>query len=354
MVHKRLIAACAVAAIGTVAAIALGAHGWVALALFFAGLAALSANLLRLVEMGRTRLLNTGAALAHIGFALMFLGIVGSSFWGVGEEVQLPQGRTVEAVGRGLTYLGHVDGSEPEDRWRIRIQQPGREPVTAEVAMYRTGSARDSQILHKPAILRGLTRDLYIAPAGLETAGGHRELELFKGRPVRVGDTEVTFLRFETRGMGREGGMMVWAHVAIARGAARETLRLPYAMVDGSARSEPVRPTIDAGVSSLQLQRMAVDQAMIHVHVDLSAGDAVPVFHATISTKPLIGLLWAGTILLGLGCSVAWARRWVDHRAFCRASAEAEQASPKQRPRVRNKKKPRGRPTPRPAHARQA
>jgi hypothetical protein len=34
-----------------------------------------------------------------------------------------------------------------------------------------------------------------------------------------------------------------------------------------------------------------------------------------VSSKPLIGLLWTGTILLSLGCCVAVARHVVDERA---------------------------------------
>ena len=62
-------------------------------------------------------------------------------------------------MGATYTFVGHVDGSEPHDRWRIRIQEPGGEPLDADVAMYRTGSARDSEVMHKPAIVRRLAAD---------------------------------------------------------------------------------------------------------------------------------------------------------------------------------------------------
>ena len=65
--------------------------------------------------MARVRLLATGAAVAHMGFALMFAGIIGSSVWGESERLRLPLGEPVDAVGATFVYEGHIDGSEPED-----------------------------------------------------------------------------------------------------------------------------------------------------------------------------------------------------------------------------------------------
>jgi cytochrome c-type biogenesis protein CcmF len=350
ILRNKLVPSIAVAAVGTIVAAMVGAAGWLALTAFFVSLAALTANIIRFVEVGRARLLNTGAAVAHIGFALMLVGIVGSSFWGAGAEAGLPQGQPVDVLGKTYTFVGHVDGSEPKDRWRILIEEPGREPRMADVGMFRTGSARDSQVMHKPAIVRGLTGDLYIAPSGLEKQGGHYDVTLDKGQPTRFGDALLTFLQFETQHMGEQGGMVVWAHVAVEKGEASETLRLPYAMTDDGYESPPVHPTIDAGITSLQLQRMAVDQGKIFIHADTPVENAAQLLTVSISTKPMIGLLWAGTILLGIGCSVAWARRLVDERAMARALAgtKADERPPKKR------KKAKGGRAPRPAHARHA
>ena len=115
MLRNKLVPAIAVAAVGTIVAAMLGAVGWLALTMFFVSLAALAANIIRFVEVGRARLLNTGAAVAHIGFALMLVGIVGSSFWGTGAEAGLPQGQPVDVLGKTYTFVGHVDGSEPKE-----------------------------------------------------------------------------------------------------------------------------------------------------------------------------------------------------------------------------------------------
>jgi cytochrome c-type biogenesis protein CcmF len=348
MVSVRLLTGVSLAVLGTVVAVALGARGFVALALLFVSLAALAANVLRLVEVGRVRLLNSGAALAHIGFALMFVGIIGSSFWGRGQEARLPQGQQVEVLGRTLTFVGHVDGSGPQDRWRIQIAEPGRAPFTADVAMYRTQDSPDSDIMHKPAIVRSWGGDLYVAPGGIQAGGGHEDLTLVKGQESPLGDAALTFLEFKTEGMG-DRGMVVWAHVLLRYGNDSETLALPYKFANGQRESLPVRPTLDAGIATLALEGMSVEQGTILVHADTADGRSAPVLSVDVSTKPMIGLLWAGTLLLGVGCSVAWTRRRADERLMARATATTASTPP---PRADKGKKGRRAAAPRPVHAR--
>jgi cytochrome c-type biogenesis protein CcmF len=349
IVSTKLVISTAIAAVATTVAMMLGARGGIALILLFVSLAALVANLMRLVEVGRVRMLNTGAALAHLGFALMFLGIVGSSFWGMKQEALLPQGQPVEVMGSSYMFLGHVDGSEPKDRWAIQVQPDGGQPYTVEVGMFRTSSRQDAQIMHQPAIKRGLAGDLYIAPGGIETPGGHHDIVLIQGEPTQFGDVTLTFLQFDTHSMDQSDGISVYAQVEVDNGTVKEVLRLPFGMVSGQYQADPIRPTIQAGITSLQLQKLSVEQKQILVHADTPSDQVAQIMGVEISTKPLMGLLWVGTLLLGVGCTVAWVRRLVDERAMARALADAP--APPQTGSEPRKKAGR-RSAPRPAHAR--
>jgi cytochrome c-type biogenesis protein CcmF len=352
VLRGRLAFAAVFAATATALAYGLGARGGAALLLFCVAMAALGANALRLVEVGRTRLLNGGAALAHIGFALMFAGIVGSSFWGQGAKVDLPQGEPVEVLGRTLTFVGHVDGSEPQDRWRIEIAEPGREPYDADVAMYRTSERRDAEVMHKPAIVRRLAGDLYIAPGGLRAGGETVEFTLTKGRPTPLGNATVTFEAFRTEGMGGRG-MVVWADVTIEAGGRRQQAGLPYKFIDGKRESLPVAVEMSgAGVSTLTLVGMSVEQGTILIQAAPEAAAHAAVLAVDVSTKPMIGLLWGGTVLLGVGCGVAWWRRVADARLIARARAEAERRAPAAGKAGSRPGRARKQSRPRPAHAR--
>jgi cytochrome c-type biogenesis protein CcmF len=349
IVSTRVVISASFAAVGTTVAMMLGARGGIALILLFVSLTALVSNLMRLVEVGRVRMLNTGAALAHVGFALMFLGIIGSSFWGIKQEARLPQGQPVEVMGRSYTFLGHVDGSEPKDRWAIQVQPEGGRPYTVEVGMFRTSSRQDAQIMHQPAIKRGLAGDLYIAPGGIEEAGGHHDVVLTQGEATPFGDVTLTFLQFDTHSMDQSEGISVYAQVEIDNGSQKEILRLPFGMVSGQYQADPIRPTIQAGITTLQLQKLSVEQKQILVHADTPTDQVAQILGVEISTKPLMNLLWFGTLLLGVGCTVAWARRVVDERAMARALAGS--SAPPQSGSKTEKKAGR-RSAQRPAHAR--
>ena len=352
VVSTRVVISTAIAAVITTVAMMLGAHGGIALILLFVSLAALVSNSMRLIEVGRVRMLNSGAALAHMGFALMFLGIIGSSFWGMKQDARLPQGQPVEVMGSTYTFLGHVDGSEPKDRWRIQVQPEGGQPYAVEVGMFRTSSRQDAQIMHQPAVKRGFAGDLYIAPGGIETVGGHHDVVLTQGEPMPFGDVTLTFLQFDTHSMDQSEGISVYAQVEIDNGSQKEVLRLPFGMVSGQYEAAPIRPTIQAGITTLQLQKLSVEQKQILVHADTPTDNVAQILGVEISTKPLIGLLWFGTILLGVGCTVAWSRRLVDERALARVMAESPLPT-KPTPKANRKKKKADRSSPpRPAHAR--
>jgi cytochrome c-type biogenesis protein CcmF len=205
----RTAGAFAVGALSVVLVLAGGARGPGVLLLFFVGAAALAANAVRFLELAQARLLNTGAAIAHIGFAMMILGIVASSAWGTRQKAELPLGQPVPVLGNQLSFLGHVPGSEPKNRFKIGVRSAKGGESVSEFTIYSTGRDANGQesSYRKPAIVRRLSGDLYLSPLAIE----------------RHGNT-------------------------------------PVLMVDAT-------------------------------------------------TKPLVGVLWAGTILLGVGCGVAAARR---------------------------------------------
>jgi hypothetical protein len=183
----------------------------------------------------------------------------------------------------------------------------------AEVAMFRIAGGRQDSYMHRPAILRGLLGDFYIAPQGMETGGGVRTLDLAKDQPVALGGASLTFRHFQTEGMASGVGMTVWAHLLVSRGDQEETLALPYVVNQQGAAGERRTSDLLPGME-LELHAMSVEQHMIRILIDEGEADPTQTLFVEVSTKPLIGLLWAGTILLGLGCAVALLRRCRDSR----------------------------------------
>ncbi|HEX5041628.1 MAG TPA: cytochrome c biogenesis protein CcsA [Candidatus Polarisedimenticolaceae bacterium] len=322
--RKPVVTAFGLAAGGTLVAWFLGGRGGAALLLFFAGLAALAANLFKLGRTARRLPWAMGAPLAHVGFACMFLGIVGSSAWGNGREVRLPLGQKVEVFGVSYVFHGHVDGTEPKDAWRVDVDGTPR-----TFLMYpQTDGDGHQSLFRRTVIDRQWTRDLYLVPHGIDTPAGDGVLELPKGRAASLGGTTLTFLGFET-GNG-EHGMTVQARVALRRGEAEETLQLPMEVTESGLQAAAVPSRVLPG-AQLTLQRMSVEQGTVFVAVAGVGGSAAPVLVTEISTKPLIGILWLGTILLTLGCAVAAVRGFreaAQGRAHGADTAEPARAAP--------------------------
>ncbi len=314
---RRLLGPAAVALAATAGAAGLGAQGAGYLALFAMAAFALATSTVRFAHLARHRLLNTGAPLAHAGFALMFLGVVASAAWTRTAEVGLPQGQPVEVLGRTLTYQGHVAGSEPEHRWRVAVGHQGAQRLR-EVTLHRSlEPGQEEAIMRKPGIYREVLQDVYVIPTAVQPGRtpGH-VLDLAKGEPVDLHGASLTFVKFDMAAASDDHGMTVRAVVEVDADGKQERVSLPFGMVGGRLAGSPVEVGILPG-TALTIQAMAVEQGIVQVLAQ-EEGEGTPTpptLMIQASTKPLMQVMWLGTFLLGLGCVVALARRLVDARA---------------------------------------
>ncbi len=330
---RRLAIPFLVAAGATAGALALGYPLTLVLALFFFAVMALVTSSVRLVHVGRNNMMHIGAPLAHIGFALMFVGIVGSGSWAHDETISLPLGQPTDVHGTTLTYMGHVAGSEPQHRWRLAIGDAETGVTEREATLYKVEEpGQDASFMRKPVILRWPLEDLYLVATGIEQGqGSHHDLEMFKGQPVMLHETQLLFKRF-AMDQGDEGhAMTVQAEVDVTTEEGIATIMLPFVVQDnGEFGGTPV-PLPGVPGSTLAIERMSVDQGLLLVRAQ--EGEAVPTPQTMImvaGSKPLISIMWLGTLLLGAGCMVAAVRRIREARALPVAEDEVP-AKPRRR-----------------------
>jgi cytochrome c-type biogenesis protein CcmF len=320
---KPLAASIVLAVVATVVAWLMGGSGVQFLLLFLTSAFALFSNMIRFVIVARMRLLNTGAAIAHLGLALMLVGIVASSAWDMEKELNLPLGHPVQAMDRTFTYRGHVDGSEPKDLWRVAVLTPGKGEVTGLARMYRFKSGGEYQVMRNPAILRSLARDLYIAPLALETGSTTEPITLTKGSPVPFKGGHLEFMEFRMATNpdgGHAGAMQVDGIVRLTDGEG-ETTELVLSTEYGGGEPNPTVVELKTWPgTTLAMDRISVDTGSIQVLVQ--SGGGAETLIVSVTHKPLMNLLWTGTILLLVGCTVAAIRRYVD-----KSAGEQEQAT---------------------------
>jgi cytochrome c biogenesis factor len=107
--------------------------------------------------------------------------------------------------------------------------------------------------------------------------------------------------------------MKVDAIVLLTHGEDQTELTLTMKYVDGKMEANAIKLPIHGGENSIAMSRMMVDQQMIEIMTE--SGSGVETLVVEVSHKPLMNLLWAGTILLLIGCTVAAIRRYIDKRA---------------------------------------
>ena len=145
----------------TLVVVVRGVRDFMPAGVIFAAAFALAANALVAARGFRVGWRHGAAALGHMGVAVLLIGIVVSSGYGVAAQVQLPQGEERQALGYSLTYQGRV--KEPDGKDHVRIAVNSREGrFEASPALY--WSEFNQGYMKKPHVERYLTHDVYISP----------------------------------------------------------------------------------------------------------------------------------------------------------------------------------------------
>jgi cytochrome c-type biogenesis protein CcmF len=122
-----------------------------------------------LISTGRRRY---GGYIVHLSVVLIAVGIVGSSFYQVEQQVILERGESVTVKGYELVYEGAELGATREKQRSaatVAVYRQGRllDRLTPEINFYWNTQQRFSEV----GIRYGLTEDFYVALAGLEEGG---------------------------------------------------------------------------------------------------------------------------------------------------------------------------------------
>jgi cytochrome c-type biogenesis protein CcmF len=321
---RRALRALAIAMAGTGGLFLAGVQDLPILALGASSIFALAVNVERLVTIARVNPSGTGGAIAHIGLALLFLGIIGSGRYGQKTTASLPLGQPKEIFGRMVTYTG----SQPfEDGKKFRFKvsvQTGGSAFTLAPVMYQ--STYNNSVMREPDYSSSLTGDFYIEPVALEAKHVHGDQDiqqLSKGAAVEIDGKKVTFVRFEMNQHGNESmisgdGFTVHAIVEVQSGKNVETLTVPTLFrQDQSPQPTPV--TNRDGSLELQFLGMNIDTETKLSSVQMSIHNPRAEAHTSeqevlvveASVKPFMNIVWVAAILVlgGLALSLSDTRK---------------------------------------------
>ncbi len=296
------------------AALLLGLRNPLAVVYLLAAVMGLVANGWATVDWVRAgRWTAAGGSVAHIGVAVMLVGFMTTGWLGREQRVELQQGRPAEVLGRTLTFRG-VDKPSPAARDAMVVDVTDVRGATSELRPRMWVNPKSRQLVANPDIRSRLTTDLYLAPVEYQPPGGAvpgLELTLTRSQPATFRDWTLTFIGFEMGAKTAEAdAMTVLTPIEVAR-PGREPIVVKPGMTMGSDGN--VRPLAiavpDSGAIRIEATGISVDEGRVKLEIVdpavAPAGGSPAVFVLDVSTKPLIGAVWLGTVLVILGSLMA-------------------------------------------------
>lgn len=298
-----------------------------------AALFSLFVNLEIAARLFRKQKDSAGAYIAHIGLALVFLGIIASAKYSKEENVTLELNKPVNALGYTMTYIGATPFQDANNKtdtkyhFNIKVEQDGKEIDLRPVMYY---SAFSQGVMKNPDIANFATKDLYISPMGLvepEVFSEGDMHEFKKGETKQVGDLTVEFVDFDFGNMkagGEEiqsGNFEMGATLKVKDSKFTENVLTKIKYTEGNPEYYEARMTGNDNYS-FYFTKMAVkgeneggpsgtfaivDNRMKKEHDETKVTEESLIITASI--KPFINILWAGTVVLVAGFFISIIRR---------------------------------------------
>jgi cytochrome c-type biogenesis protein CcmF len=265
-----------------------------------------------------------GGSVAHIGIALLFLGFITSERYDRQKTLSLEKGKPVEALGYQMTYQGYVPIDRERYGFMVEMEKDGKKHTIAPTMYF---SEFTKGLMRHPDLKNFLTRDVYIAPLSLEEPGvaeNELALELSKGVETKAGDLVVSFKDFndvDRMAMIEGRDFTIKATVLVTESGARKPRQIVVSIVGSKNGMTPVPVSFtsqDKKSYEFTLGRILPDRedpakSKILLNIKLPADNSVPQKGETLvveaSVKPMINLVWVGTVTLVVGFLLTILRR---------------------------------------------
>ncbi len=284
----------------------------------------------------------TGAYIAHIGVALMFLGIIGSGFYSTSRSLELPQNEPVEWNGYRLTYVGNEsfwNGERYYFKVKLEDAATGEEIETINTVMFVSMYGGQEQIMRNPGIAKFLATDVYVEPQALYAPDpeGGKHFSFVKGQTFEFGGYKVTFTEFDMNNSRASQSFRIGGLFSVQKYGedAQELMVARTTGPEGIQNQPGIVAAGDLQIEILDMRSNKEDLALSEIEVRLK-NPSIPVdpkqageiLVVEASLKPFISFVWAGIIIMMLGFGVARSRRASDARKLETFEAEADVEEP--------------------------
>lgn len=238
--------------------------------------------------------------MAHIGLAVMVLGIMISGFHSTTDQKIIMQGKE-EIVGPvTLTFTGISDGKKSKTSFKL-----GTAGKTENIEMeYYISERANNTLYREPYIKMGFFGDIYIIPEQYrEGMAAVAMAKIKKGKEVTMGDLKVFFTGFRSKGM-MSGEPVVYADLKINGRTVSPGVRFH------EGHRDPIEVKVPGTKRRVVMRGFDVRNKIIELYVEPGKKTPVPPdsILVNVSVKRMIWLVWLGTLLIAVGGIVAMVR----------------------------------------------
>ncbi len=312
----------AVAVVATCIALIIGVREPLELSYVGLSIFAIGVNVLLIARSLKGGWLRLGGYFAHIGFAILMLGVVGSSAYASPDErLSFAAGDTVSFDDYTITFNEWQATDAGGGVLNLTVERGG-DTFTAMPELYFDEDMGST--IQNPAIKSYIWEDFYIAPADYVPAVNPARPIMSKDEEVEMGPYTIAFREFDldTTAMMAGENPDVGAVLDVTyQGTTTQVVPRIQGVSDESTGEMVLeaKPAALPGGDSIEMLTMNPTLGMVMLEgtgenvQDLTITPAKAVI--TVSTKPLVLLVWVGVIITMIGGIMATTRRYLEGNA---------------------------------------
>jgi cytochrome c-type biogenesis protein CcmF len=304
------------------------------LSLVFAGAMAIFSSL-QVVFFAPQKIGRLGGFLSHAGIGVLLIGVVCSELSGTSQRVSVTKGEPTKAMGYDIAYDG-LYTPVPGGKQALNLSfTRGDEKFSAPTPMYF--SKYNQQYMYAPFIRKYPGYDLYIAPEGppMSTADmAKRQVEMMPGQTTDlINGVSVKFVQFDAAG---HTGSKISVGAVLDVMKDGKTTRIepkweaePTSQTRESLPAETAGRDVTAEISDLNADTRSATIIFGGHALGEPFGAPQEIELLTISTKPMINLVWLATLFVMCGGLLTVKRAFEDlHRSEARDRDDETPPSP--------------------------
>jgi cytochrome c-type biogenesis protein CcmF len=283
----------------------IGIRNIIHLVLIFIFIFAVLVNAEIVYKMIRMRNWGFGGYLSHVGIGLMLMGIVASSAYETSVKTTLPLNISKKVLEYDVMYLGFRTGTDGKDEAVIKLSDNLNREIEASPKFF--WSEYNQAYMRNPSVHNLWTKDVYISPIQVippEENDPGSKIEIEKGGQVYFEDFIIRFTGYEMDEHSQTNDRIkISAVLNIAKNGENHIIK-PALLL---ARGEQVYVSADIPGTrrTISIDNISVEDKKLTLRISdeklLQAGAGVELLAVEITEKPMINLLWMGTVIMIAG-----------------------------------------------------